>query len=201
MKDFTITIPAGGAVMTQWSGTVLSVKTCTLKISAAFDGGASQDVKSGFVLKSETPFRFVNFVNPNLVPVTVYFFIGEVALNFSPDDSSVSQAKTYCIGNLGIPIGAAAAGGKPGCNSDGFLQITNNMQLQIPGSDYGHPRQQIVFTTGASGSVLNVMDINLCVFLQATMNRQVIILDTDYPFIISGGGGVALVAIGQTFLA
>jgi hypothetical protein len=134
------------------------------------------------------------------VAVDVTFFIGDVALNFAPDDSSVSQAKTYCIGNLGIPTNTPAGGGLPHCRTDGFLEITNGMNLMIPGTDYGHRRQKIIFYVGGSGSFLNVLDINLCNFMQINQNN-VIQLDSDYPFVIAGSGGTALVMIGQIFLA
>jgi len=195
----SIVVKTGLSMPVSISGKVMSVKSSTLPISIAFDGRDKQPAQSGTVLRG--PFKFATFTNSNAVDVTVNFFVGDDPVAFSPQDNSASNASSYSLGNLGIATSAGAAGGLPGCDANGFLQITDSMGLVVSGSNNGHRRQQIFFSTkSTSAAPLNVLDANGFAFMTIPAGQVITIL-TDSTYILSGAGGIASVTVGQIFLA
>ena len=119
----------------------------------------------------------------------------------SGQDTAQSNAQTYALGNLGVAIGAGAAGGLPACDGDGYLQITNAMAFVVPGTNNNHRRQVITFSVSKnSPASLNLLDANGFAFMTIAAGQQ-IALSTDAQFTLSGAGGTAWVTVGQIFLS
>jgi hypothetical protein len=191
-------------------GKVLSVKDCAAPLTVAFDGMAPQPIYSGTVLYG--PFRTLQFVNPNTVPVTVNFFVGDNPVNFAPATQSQSNSKSYLFGNLGV-ITAGSIGGvvpttvPPAADANGFLQITANMRLLVSGVRNGARRQVLILSVdpGANATYsLSVMDANsgqggefAAITLKAGAQIELL---TDSDIILSGNVGTIGVTIGQIFL-
>ncbi len=121
----------------------------------------------------------------------------------TPQSTAQSQASTFAVANLGIAVGAPVNGVLPACDANGYLQITNAALYYISGKSNGHSRQQIIFSV-SSGS-LNVLTPNSTlagaqyVFMTIPAG-QVISLDSDTDWIVSGAGGLCKASIGQIFL-
>ena len=204
MKSFTDIIAAGGSAMHVWPGKVLSVKSSTLPLTICFDGQDSDAAcKAGRVFDySPGGFTTVNLTNPNAVAVTITFYIGDAAVTYAPDDNANSNAQMIPLGNMGVAIGAAAAGGLPACDSTGFLLVTNAMALALPGVDSaGRRRQSVVFSMASnSPASLNILDATGCAYMTLAAGDKIERV-TDANFTLSGAGGTAWVTIGQDFLA
>jgi hypothetical protein len=202
-QNFTLTIAAGQAATNTAGGKVLTVKSCTLPLNVSTDGGGYQAIQAGAVINAgPTGFRVLNFQNPQVVAVTVVFYVGDTQVQFSAADNSTAAAATYAVGNLGIANGTGAANGNPACSAAGLLQITNGMALIIPGTDpaTGHRRQHIVFSTDPAAAYnLNVLDGQGNVFMVLAKNQQ-ILLPNDAVYKVSGVGGTVGVTIGQVYL-
>ena len=115
-------------------------------------------------------------------------------------DTATSVAATEIFGNLGIAVGAPAAGGNPACSALGFLQITDGMLLKVPGVKDGKRRLDVTFClqTGSAFN-LNVLDKNGFAFMTIAPGAALQkVMDAD--FWLSGAGGTASVTIGQVFL-
>ena len=177
------------------------IRTVTAPVEVSFDGqswkSASQnDAYGPLVGAKDIQFRAVNGL-----PAVVTFDVSDT--NFSQQDTAQSLASTFPLANLGIAVGAAIAGAVPACDANGYLQITNAALYLISGKNNGHPRQQIVFSV-FSGS-LNVLtpDSQLAgaqyVFMTIPAG-QVISLDSDTDWLVSGAGGLCKASIGQIFL-
>ena len=194
-----IVIPANGSKVELCAGKVLTIKKSTLPIVAVI-GADSRTVKSGSIVDTGE-FTVVNFLNGNAVPVTLSYWIGEKKGDYTADDNSSANAGHYAFGNLGVAIGAAAANGLPACNANGFLQITNAMQITVSGVNNGHRRHLITINVDTnSPAPLNIVDVNGNNFrtLQA---GQDFALPTDATFVLSGAGGTANASIGELYLA
>ena len=200
MIPIQLTIGAGLGAIQKTPGLVLSVKSCTLPITAAFDGGNALPIGAGTALPIAGGFKFINFFNPNTVAVTLSGFIGERAVEFQPQDNSQSNSGHYAFGNLGIAFGASASGGLPACDSSGFLQVTSGMNLSVPGTNNGHRRQIITFSvSAASASNLQILDANGFAFMTILPGNDRAFV-TDSAFKISGASGTAAVTIGEIYL-
>ena len=199
MRSFTITIPAGGAAVETCAGKVLTIKKSTLPVYVTIGGANQRLLKAGSVVPTDG-FKNVNIINNNTVPVTLTFEIDDVAGQYTPDDNSSSNAPSYALGNLGVAVGAGAAGGLPACDGNGFLQITNAMALAVTGTNNGHRRQIITFSLSTgSPAPLNLLDANGFAFMTILAGQQIMLV-TDATFTLSGAGGTAWVTVGQIFL-
>ena len=131
--------------------------------------------------------------------VTFAFGLSKIVVQ----DTAQSNASHYALGNINIAVGAAANAafaGSPACDANGYLQITNAMQLAVSGVNNSHRRQLITFDVSPqSPASLNVTDTNGKVFyvIPAGQARQIV---TDADLVISGAGGTAWAAVGQLFL-
>ena len=197
----SLTVPAGtvtnpGTVKSPKGGRFFYLRSTTTPLQIAFDSGTPFQMEGGF--KVTEPFASVQFFNPTAFPIVVVFYIGSAGIDYV-GTNDVKLAATYALGNLGIAVSAAAANGLPACDANGFLIITNSMNLLVPGTNNGHRRQKITFSVStASPSPLNLLDLNGNVYMTIFLGQQ-IALTEDSTFILSGAGGNAWVTVGQTF--
>ncbi len=199
MQIVTVTLPPnGGTQLDKTSGRFLNIMACNLPLLAAFDGGPGQVVTFNQTYE-KTGFRYFTLVNNNAVAVTVSYTAGNHAANFQPVDNTVANAKHRPFYNLGIGDNTAAAGGAPACSASGYLQITAGMLLLVPGTNNGNTRQAISFdVAAASAAALQVKDLNGNTGHIITAGQPRLIV-TDSALKISGLGGVASVAIAETY--
>ena len=198
----TVNILATGEVQQETLGgyKYLAIRQASNAFQISFDGHswrtASQN-KSYGPLKDAT---YVFFKASNGLAATVTFEYGNDKVE--AQDTAQSQASTFPVANLGIATGAAAVGILPACDANGYLQITNNMMLLVSGNNAGRPRQQIIFSV-SSGS-LNVLTPDSTAGVQYVFMTipagQVISLDSDTDWILSGVGGTCKASVGQIFL-
>ena len=183
---------------------VLTVKTCSLPITVAFDGGPNEPCSAGsvFNLSGDS----ITFANANATDVTLEFWLANDVMAFSPSDSSVSNAETYLLGNLGHANNSsdlwATDGVARGVNvsAAGWASLSTLYNYFVSGKDNGHRRQFVVFAvSSSSSSVLNVMDASLRTFLQVAPG-QIVQLTTDSDIYVSGATGQCFCSIGQCFL-
>jgi hypothetical protein len=196
-------IAANGAIAQEVLGAFnfLYVLTATASFQISFDGNTWVD--SGGNKKYDRTGKGserVYFRAKNGVAATVTFDYDLSPISFQ--DTAQSNRATAALGNFGIATGAAAAGGKPACDANGYLQITNAMNLAVAGTNAsGQRRQVIIFSLAtASPAPLNVLDPNGFAFMTIAAG-QTISLVTDSAFILSGAGGTAWATVGQIFLA
>ena len=204
MQFETLTVPAGsvtqpGVLKGPTGGNFFYLRSATTPLQIAFDSGNAFQIEGGF--KVTAPFSVVTFFNPTAFPIVVIFYCGTAGIDYV-GANDVKLSATYALGNLGIPVSSAAGAvftGSPQCDANGFLYITNAMQLVIPGSNNGHRRQKITFSVStASPSALNLLDANGLVYMTIFAGQQ-IALQEDSVFQLSGAGGTAWVTVGQTF--
>jgi len=196
---YSANILAGGDVQAVATGTFnfLRITSATADFQISFDGSAWKESQKNDYFQQTS--QRVYFRTVNAVAATVTF---NCDINPIPgQDISSASASTVPQGNLGIVNGAAAAGGLPACDANGFLIITNVMNLKIPGTNAnGNRRQIIIFSTSAnSPAALQVMDANGFGFMTIPAGT-VMPFVTDGDLLLSGAGGNAWVTVGQMFL-
>ena len=199
MRHFTATIQPGNSIAETCVGNFLTVKQCNLPLTLTLGGSQQKTVKAGSVIPMDGQ-KNIGLKNGNAVAVTVSFEVDDKPGTFVADDNSTSNATNYAFGNLGIATGAGASGGLPACDANGFLQVTNGMNLAVSGTNNGHRRQILTFSlSGSSPAALNVLDANGLAFMTILAGQQIALV-TDAAFTISGAGGTAWVTVGQIFL-
>ena len=177
MQYLTKTIPAGGAIMSTTPGKVLSVKSCSLPITAAFNGGLAEPVQAGTVL--DGPFRYINFINPNTVAVTVGYFVGDVAVNYAPVDNQQKVGSTYAVASS--------------INTSG---TTSSSGILVSGTNNGHQRKQIVFT--CLSGVARIQDLSRNDGIRVIYTAP-ITMETDAAFYVYNESGSPIVLIMETY--
>lgn len=195
-----VNLQASGAVEIVATGTFnfLRILSATGAFQISFDGSHWKDSAKNNYYRQTAQRAYFRTVNGQSAAVVFASDLNEIAAQ----DTAQSQATTFVLANLGVPVGAAAGAVLPACDANGYLQITNNMMLLVSGKNAGRPRQTIVFSV-SSGS-LNVLTPdstlgNQYVFMTIPAG-QVIPLDSDTDWILSGAGGTAKVSVGQIFL-
>lgn len=202
MRHFESTIQPGNSIAETCVGNFLTVKQCSLPLTLTLGGSQQKTVKAGSVIPMDGQ-KNIGLTNGNAVAVTVSFEVDDKPGTFVADNNSTSNASTFAIANLGIAVNAAVNGALPACDANGYLQITNGAFYLISGKSNGHTRQQIVFSVSAGS--LNVLTPdstlvgNQFVFMTIPAG-QVISLDSDTDWIVSGAGGLCKASIGQIFL-
>ena len=177
------------------------VRASTAPVEVSFDGQYWRAANQNDAFGPLNGAKDIYFRAVNNLPATVTFDVSDSKL--TAQDTAQSLASTFAIANLGIAVNAAVNGALPACDANGYLQITNAAFYLVSGKSNGHPRQQIVFSV-SSGS-LNVLtpDSQLAgaqfVFMTIPAG-QVISLDSDTDWIVSGAGGLCKASIGQIFL-
>ena len=204
-QEITLTLTPGAANMQSAAGKFMSVKSCSLPLSVAFNGGPEQTVSAGMILdRSAAPIVYVNLRNQNAVAVTITFYVADAPVPYAPADNSVSMASEYAFGNLGVVTNTganSAFAGSPACDALGYLQITDGMNLRIDNTNNGHRRTRIVFTmSDITLARLNILDAAGRAYASIIKGGQ-ISLNDDCIYFVSGAQGVASVTIGQNFLA
>ena len=177
------------------------VRAATAPVEVSFDGQYWRAANQNDAFGPLTGAKDIYFRAVNNLPATVTFDVSDSKL--TAQDTAQSLASTFAIANLGIPVNAAIAGALPACDANGYLQITNAAFYLISGKSNGHPRQQIVFSVSAGS--LNVLTPDSTIggsqFVFMTIPAgQVISLDSDTDWIVSGAGGLCKASIGQIFL-
>lgn len=204
-----LTLPAGAQHNITTTALVLTVKTSTLAIQVSFNGGPLQPVSAGSKLNITG--GLLSFTNNQAVAVTIGFWLGDKAVDFSPVDNSATNAQTYLFGNCGIANSANANlpdDSAPGhvtniaCGATGLLTIPNAPNIQIAASNNGHRRQVIIFSVASnSANALNVLDPNKNTVMTIPIGSPPISLPTDSVIYVSGAGGNCTVTIGEIYLA
>jgi len=201
MRDYQRTITAGSSITVQLTALVMTCKTFYLPVVVQFDGGSEQEAKSGSVFDRTAfgGFRVVTLINRNTVDVPVFFYLGETAVGYVPDDNAITLATNRCFGNLGVADGAAPLAGLPGCDANGHLIITDNMNLVVSGVLNGKRRSSIIIRVSSdSVHTLRIKGTLGQTFLHM-LAADLIKLDVDDDLTFSGMGGDALCTIGQIF--
>ena len=198
----TLSVKATGEVEQLPLGSYLYfyIRSASAPLQLSFDGNTWQDCgqNDNFGPLDPVPTR-ISFRAVNGIASNVTFSYSKTPIQ--SQDPAQSNAKSYILGNLGVATGAAAAGGLPQCDANGFLLVTNNMNLALSGIDSGHRRQLITFSLSAnSPAPLNILDANGKAFMTILAGQQ-ISLPTDSPMNLSGAGGTAWVTVGQIFLS
>lgn len=203
------TLAAGLVAARVTTAKVLTIKTSTLPIMVAVDGGPAAACTAGTVLPIGDGSRpvTVTFSNPASISVTVGFWFADDSIRFSPADNSANNSATYLFGNCGIALSGSGpipdSGGTPrtvSCDASGYLSIPNSPNLKIVSTNNGHRRQYVIFSVLTGSYSLNVLDLNGNVFLTIPAG-QTVQLTTDADFLVSGATGASSVSIGQCFLA
>ena len=199
MSAQTINVPADGSIAQATLGRFqyFFARVVTKPVDVSFDGVQWQPLAQNDRLTlPQTPTRVFFRATAGVAALVTYqYSVAPFAALFT----AVTPAGTSIRGNLGIPDNTPAAGSKPECDQYGYLQITNGMALLLPGTVNGNKRQRIIFSNkGSETNTLNVKDSNGCTFIQI-FKSDVIALDTDADFIISGNSGTAKVSIGEIF--
>lgn len=172
----------------------------TQPFQISFDGVTFQTVTQNDYLQTSLPRS--NVFARALNGLASVFTLKTSKTPFSSQDTAQSNVPTNAIGNFGILPNTAAAGGMPACDANGYLQITNNMQLPVPSSTNGHRRQMLLITMSANSPFpLNILDANGCAFMTLAIGAPAVMFPTDSAFILSGASGTAWATVGQVFLA
>ncbi len=193
-------ILASGAVSQLLIGpfTYFRVKSATAAFQLQFDNGPWLDAIQNDAFGPLDPVHRVSFRAVGGVASTVKMIYSLTPI--AAQDTAQSNASVYPVGNLGIAVNAAAANGLPACDADGFLIITNAMNLKVSGLNNGHRRQLITFSMkAASPASLNVLDPQGCVVITVLAGQQ-IQLPFDCDYTLSGATGSAWCNVGQHFL-
>ena len=195
-------IPANGQLVQESVGAFkfFIIRNATNAFQYSFDAQTWRDGLKNDKDQPASNTGKVFFRASNATAATVTFETSQTPLQ--AQDTAQSNASTFALANLGIKVGAAAAGGLPACDANGYLQITDAMALLVSGKNAGRPRQTIIFSV--SSGTLNVLTPdsgggNNYVFMSIPAG-QVIPLDSDTDWILSGAGGTAKVSVGQIFL-
>ncbi len=175
MQSISKTILAGGAFMETTRGLCLSVKSSTLPINAAINGGPSVTVQAGTVLdRREGGWSYINFVNPNTVAVTIVYFVGPVPVLYQPGDNQQKIGKTATTAQL-------------------FNALSTSVVQNITNANAGRQRKQIVFTVdsiigtpGANDGVI-IQNLDGSVFCYVTKSTP-LTFETDAAFKVLRSG-------------
>jgi len=201
----TASIAAGGCASIQIPGQVLTIKTCTIGIQAALDGGSYQAIQAGTILRG--PFNTVIFQNNSSVAVTVSGWVADTAIQFAATDNSAANAQTYCVGNFGQANGASASGSGssavPAVNGPGLCQITTATKITMASADpaTGHRRQLLTLSVDPlAANTLAVLDANGNTVMILQKGSQ-ISLPVDSVLQLQGVGGTVGVSVGQYYLS
>ena len=155
-------------------------------------------------------FQNDRFTMPEPLPAKIFFratnsvaAVATFLASLEPitaQDTATSVAATEIFGNIGIATGAAATGALPACDSTGFLQITDGMNLKVSGTRNGKRRLDVTFCvkTGSTYNV-NILDASGFAFMTIAPGQTIQkVMDAD--FWVSGAGGTAKVTIGEVYL-
>ena len=196
----TLTVAAGGSPQKLAMGGYVYaiVRSINAPVEISFDGEVWQPARQNDSYGPLTDAKDIYFRASGGLDCTVTFAVSLTKL--SAQDTAVSNAQHFAQGNLGIATGAAAAGGLPACDANGFLQVTNAMQLAVSGMNKSHRRQILTVSVSAnSPAALNILDVNGANFRTLQAGQDIAIV-TDADFVFSGAGGTAWVSLGQLFL-
>jgi hypothetical protein len=199
MNTRTVAINANGQVSQEIVGDFkyLRIQSATVAFQLSFDGGtwvnAQQNNQWGPITGTRVYFRALN----GLASAVTFVYSDQP---FTSQDTAVLNAATSVLGNLGVPAGTGAAGGLPACDANGWLQITNGLNLKVSGTNNGHRRQLIVFAVQSGTYTLSVTDANGCAVVNVVAGN-IIAIATDSDLYVSGAGGLSKVTIGQFFYA
>ena len=176
----------------------VKIISASLPFQISFDGNTFQAVNQNDYLQTSAPRTnvFCRALNGQASAFTI-----KVSKSpFTGQDTTQSNAPTSLIGNLGIADNAAAAGGLPACDGNGYLQVTAGMALLIPGNNNGHRRQSVTFTVSAASAVaLRVNDSNGAGHMIIALGEKIQLV-TDGDLRIGGVGGTCSFMVGQIFL-
>jgi hypothetical protein len=195
----TTQVPADG-VAQETLGTFqyLRVRSATGAAEISFDGNAWQTALPNDQFGPLDLPKRVYFRAPAGIACAVTFTYSKDPI--AAQDTAQSTASTIAQGNLNIANSTDATATLPKCDADGFLWITDGMNLKVPGNNaQGNRRQIIILSTSANGATLMVG-------VSPTVTFMSIAPGTVFPFVsgddfyLSGHGATAKVAIGEFFL-
>ncbi len=223
MKPFlaykSITIPANGSVAQNVTGSVLSVKGCSVPapgVLVAFDDGDPIPCPAGWTFNQaeialltgsgQSQFSKLTFINSTSTPAIFSYFVGNYAVSYNPPDNRV--ASTYAKGNLGLSV----PGGNGSANytvngvtqsitfSGGGIVVPSSGYLTVYGTDNGRQRKLICFTVWNGGTV-NVNDANGNMLFYQLSAAIPIAIETDATLKLSLGTSSPLLAIGEFYFS
>lgn len=164
-------------------------------------------LRSGLKITCTTAFKSVVLNNPTLAVVSVSLYVGAVDVSFV--DNQLRNCPTYTRGGAGafaggvlvpavISAGATTAGG--------LINLPASGTIQLPGSDNGNPRAQLVITNPNANLSLNLVDSGAVdaegtpmLFATILPGSMFTIASNGYFTLVNPNAGGASVIIGETF--
>jgi len=199
-NPYKIDLAANGAPGSLALGSYLYcvLRTVTGTVEISFDGQiwqpAAQNDSFGPLEPAASQIYF-RATNGNAASVNFVAGLEKIFIQ----DTATSIAATEIFGNLGLAKNTPGGVGVPACDVDGFLQITDGMNLKVPGTLNGKRRLEVTFTIKSGTLVwLDVLDKDGFNFM-TLFPGQVVQKTLDSDFFVSGSNGTAKVMIGQTF--
>lgn len=143
--QYTIQIPPGGAAQETAPNDFLTVIGTSAPFKIIFDGRASEAAQSGqiFDRRQYGGFRYAQFVNPNQVPITVTYDVGDKPATVQ---QSVRSTGTYFRGNLGYNVTADLP-------NPTNISLTS---LSLVNSGFGYSVGDILTITGGTGTAARI---------------------------------------------
>ena len=178
-----ITIPPYAVVPKALPGSIFFVLQASGPFEISFDGSPYMQMQSGIQLDNRpTAWQSLVFQNLSAVAVTIYFYVGNCAITYSPTTVNVlaSDAPTYSVGS-------------------GVLNTKTTQSFSGQDAANGNAqRKQIVITNlDTNGNILVVLDAAGVVFTQV-LAGQTWTMESNAGFQIVNTAGVNYI-VGETF--
>lgn len=181
-QNYSITVPAGLAVLVTAPGNVLTMNTVGGAMHVTLDGKNSTPVFPGAVVNG--PFHYLNFFNDSATDLPITFYVGNAAVPIPVNTSK--SAGTY-------PKGTDLSGG---------AQLNSGATAVFSGMDGANIRKQItVQNLDTNGRSVWVLD--------ASLRPLVVLTPASPPWTVESSGAFTLknfdvaplsrVVVGETF--